>query len=48
MVLEVGRRGAAAFRIIRKARTIITLMVLEVGGKGGGWFQNHKKSIGLL
>ena len=34
MVLEEGRKGAAGFRIIRNARTIIIFMVLEVGGRG--------------
>ena len=48
MVLEVGGRGAAGFRIIRNAWAVIIFMVLEVGGRGGGWLQNHKKCIGLL
>ena len=48
MVLEVGGRGAAGFRIIRNAWAVIIFMVMEVGGRGGGWLQDHKKCIGLL
>ena len=34
MVLEVGGREAAVFRIIRNEWAVIIFMVLEVGGRG--------------
>ena len=33
MVLELGGRGAAGFRIIRNTWAVIIFMVLEVGGR---------------
>ena len=43
MVLEVGGRGAAGFRIIRNAWAVIICMVLEVGGRGAAGFRIIKE-----
>ena len=34
MVLQVGGRGAAGFRITRNVRTVVIFMALEVGERG--------------
>ena len=46
MVLEVGGRGAAGFRIVRNAWAVIIFMVLDVGWKGAAGFGINKKCIG--
>ena len=47
MVLKVGGKGAAGFRIIRNAQECHHFNVFGSGWEGGEWLQNHTKSIGL-
>ena len=47
MVLEVGGRGAAGFRIIRNAKDCYYLHGFGSAREACDWLQNPKKSIGL-